>query len=105
MGHHAFRGVYQQQTAVSQSQRALHLAAKIGVARGINQIDLGNAVLQRDVLGQNRNAALTLKIVRVQYASTTQFAFPVLTRLAQHLVYKRCFAVINVGDDGNVSNV
>ena len=37
--HGAFEGVDQQQHAVGHVEHALHLAAKVGVARGVDDID------------------------------------------------------------------
>ena len=40
LGHAALGSVHQQQHAVDHLQHALHLAAKVGVARGIDDVDL-----------------------------------------------------------------
>lgn len=68
LGHGALKSVDQQQGAVGHTQHALDLTAKVGVARGVDDVDLDVLVLDRDVLGENRNAALALLVVRVQDA-------------------------------------
>ena len=66
--HRALKGVDQQQGAVGHTQHALDLAAKVGVARGVDDVDLNVLVLDRNVLGENRNAALALLVVGIQDA-------------------------------------
>ena len=39
-GHAALGGIHQQQNAVDHLQHALHLAAKVSVARGVDDVDL-----------------------------------------------------------------
>ena len=63
LGHGALKGIDQQQGAVGHTQHALDLAAKVGVARGVDDVDLNVLVLDRDVLGENRDAALALLVV------------------------------------------
>ena len=40
LGHGALKGIDQQQCAVGHTQHALDLAAKVGVARGVDDVDL-----------------------------------------------------------------
>ena len=105
LGHGAFGGVHQQDNAVDHLQDALHLAAEVGVARGIHDVDLGVAVLDGGVLGQNGDAALTLQIVGVHDALYGLLIFTVYAALLQHLIHQRGLAVVNVGDNGDVSQL
>ncbi len=66
LGHGAFKGVDQQQYAVGHVQNALDLTAKVGVAWGVNDVDLNVLVPNADILGENGDTALTLQIVVVQ---------------------------------------
>ena len=50
LGHRAFDRVDQQQHAVDHRQHALDLAAEVGVARGVDDVDVGVAVLDGAVL-------------------------------------------------------
>ena len=68
LGHGALGGVHQQDDAVDHLEDTLHLAAEVGVARGIHDVDLGVAVVDGGVLGQNGDAALTLQVVGVHDA-------------------------------------
>lgn len=71
LGHGALKGVDQQQGAVGHTQHALDLAAKVGVARSVDDVDLNVLVLDRDVLGENRDAALALWSLESRTRSST----------------------------------
>src|SRR5699024_9697267 len=53
LGHAALGGVHQQQHAVDHLQNTLHLAAEVGVARSVHDVDLHTVVNGGAVLGQN----------------------------------------------------
>ena len=84
--------------------RALDLAAKVSVAWRIDNVDLGILVMNRRVLGQNRNAALFFKIVRVHDAIGNSLVRAEGAGLAEHGIDKRGLAVVDVRDDGDVAN-
>ena len=63
--HRALSCVNQQKRTVSHLQNTLYFAAEVSVARGINNVNLDALVLNRDILCQNGNSALTLLIVGV----------------------------------------
>ena len=101
--HGAFGGVHQQDNAVDHLQNAFHLAAEIGMARGVHDVDLGIAVPDGGILGQNGDAPLPLQIAGVHDAVHRLLVFPVHAALLEHLVHQRGLAVVDVGDDGYVS--
>ena len=103
LGHRPLGGVHQQDDAVDHLQDTLHLAAEVGVARGIHDVDLGVAVLDGGVLGQNGDAALTLQVVGVHDALHRLLVLAVHAALLEHLVHQRGLAVVNVGDDRHIS--
>ena len=105
LGHGALKGVDQQQGAVGHTQHALDLATKVGVARGVDDVDLDVLVLDRDVLGENRDAALALLVVRVQDAVLDLLVGTEGVRGTQELVNHRRLAVVDVGDDGDVPQI
>ena len=105
LGHGAFEGVHQQQHAVHHLQHALHLAAKVSVAGGIDDVDLGVAVVHGGVLGQDRNAALALDVAGVHHAVNGLLILVISAALLEHLVDQGGLAVVNVGNDGNIANV
>src|SRR5262249_37770792 len=59
----SFAGVNQKHDAVNDLQRALHLSAEIGVARRIDDVDLGALVTNAGDLGEDGDAALALQVV------------------------------------------
>ena len=105
LGHGALKGVDQQQGAVGHTQHALDLAAKVGVARGVDDVDLNVLVLDRDVLGENRNAALALLVVGIQDAVLDLLVGTEGVRGTQELIDHRRLAVVDVSDDGDVPQI
>ena len=103
--HRPFGRVDKHQRAVGHPQHALDLAAEVGVARRVDEIDFHAVVVEGDVLGQDRDAALALQVVRVENAIADELAGTELAALAQQAIDERRLAVIDVGDDGDVTNV
>ena len=102
-GHGALERVNEQQGAVGHLEHALDLAAEVGVARGVDDVDLDVLVLDGDVLGQNGDATLALLVVGVKDALLDLLVCAEGVRGAQELVHKRGLAVVDVGDDGDVA--
>ncbi len=71
--HGPFGGVDEQEHAVGHAEHAFDFAAEIGVARRVDQVDLGRkpcrvGVVDGDVLGQDRDAALAFERIAVEQA-------------------------------------
>ena len=105
LGHAALGSVHQQQHAVDHLQHALHLAAKIGVARGVNDVDLNALVGAGAVLCQNGDAALTLDIAAVHHALGHDLIVAESAALTQQGIHQGGLAVVNVSDNGNVAQI
>ena len=103
LGHGAFRRVHQQNNAVDHLQNAFHLAAEVGVARRVHNVDLGVAVLDGGILGQDGDAALPLQIVGVHHPFHCLLILTVYAALLEHLIHQRSLAVVDVGNNGDVS--
>ena len=103
--HWAVHRVDQQQHAVDHGQYAFHFAAEIGMAGGIHDIDMRVLILHRAVLGQNSDATLFFKIVRVHHPFRNVLMRGKRARLTQHLVDQRGLAMINVSNNCNVTDV
>ncbi len=92
-------------------QDALDLAAEVGVAWRVDDVDLGAAHLQGDVLGQDGDAALALQGVGVEDQTVltahepVEFAVAEQAGLPHHLIDQGGFAVIDVGDNGHVTDI
>ena len=74
--HRAFGGIDQHQGPVGHAQHALHLAAEVGVAGRVDDVDLHAAVGDGDVLGQDGDAALAFQVVGVEDLLADQLGFP-----------------------------
>ena len=64
LGQRALAGVDEQQHAVDHGEAALDLAAEVGVAGGVDDVDLHVAVPDRGVLGEDGDALLALEVGR-----------------------------------------
>ena len=73
--------------------------------RSVNNVDFGTLVIDSNVLGKNGDTTLALQIVVVQ----NQFALVLVVTeqmgSVQHFVHKRCFAVVNVRNNCNISYI
>ena len=105
LGHRAFKAVHQQQHAVHHFQHAFHFAAEVRVTGGVDDVDFRLAVMHSGVLRQNRDAALALDGAGVHYAVNRLLILMVNAALLEHLVNQRRLAVVNVGDNCNVTNI
>ena len=103
--HGAFGRIDQHQRPVGHPQHALHLAAEIGVAGRVDDVDLHAAVGDGDILGQDRDAPLALQVVGVEDLLADQLRIAVPAALAQHAIDERRLAVVDVGDNGHVADV
>ena len=63
--HRTFGGIDENDHAVDHRENTLHLAAEVGVARRIDDVDLGVFPMHRGALGENGDAALALEIVGI----------------------------------------
>ena len=105
LGQGAFGAVDQQQDAVRHVQNAFHLAAEIAVAGSVDDIDLGVAVVHADIFREDGDAAFAFEFVAVEEAGVHFLVFAEELGLADDLVDERGLAVVDVRDDGDVSDV
>ena len=103
LGQRAFGGVDEEQDAVDHLQRALHLAPEVAVAGGVDDVDLGAAPAHRGVLGQDGDPALALEVGRVEDPLGHFLVGAEGAALPEHGVDESRLAVVDVGDDGDVS--
>ncbi|MNS15201.1 hypothetical protein D3C72_468330 [compost metagenome] len=73
--HRAFLCIHQQQYAVNHRQYTFHFTTEVGVAWGINDVDVCAFVLNRAVLRQNRDTTFLFDIVRVHHACINLLVF------------------------------
>ncbi len=102
--HRAFLCIDQQQNTVNHRQYALYLATEVGMARGIDDVDVRAFVFDCAVLRQNRDTTFFFDIVRIHHACIDVLVVTESTGLTQQLVNQCGLAVVNVGNDGNVAD-
>ena len=94
--------VDEKHNSIDHRQTALDLATEIGMARGVNDVDLDVAVTNRRVLGEDRDALLALQIVRVHDALADVLIDTEGTGLPKHGVDESRLTMINMRDDRDV---
>jgi hypothetical protein len=79
-------------------------STEVGVAGGVDDVDLGVLELDSGVLGQDGDAPLLFQLVRIHDSLGKGFVGTEGAGLAQHCVHEGRLAVVDVGDDGDVSD-
>ena len=104
--HGAVEGVDQEQDAVDHPEDAFDFAAEVGVAGGVDYMDGGVFIADGGVLGEDGDAPLFFEVVGVHDADGFFAAFVMVgAGLLEHGVHEGGFAVVDVGDDGDVAKV
>ena len=98
-------GIDQHQCAIHHVEDALDLAAEIGVAGSVDDVNAGVVPDQRRRLGEDGDAALALEIVRIECAFGHALVLAERARLLQEAVDQRGFAMVDVGDNGDVAKL
>src|SRR5262249_15018758 len=102
-------GVHEQQATVRHLEHALDLAAEVGVARRVDDVDLDAADGERDVFRQDGDAAFAFEIVGIEDEAVLSAGEAVelfaaeLSGLAHHLIDERGLAMIDVSYYRNVA--
>jgi hypothetical protein len=103
LGQGSLGGVDEEDDRVDHGEPALHLAAKVGVTRRVDDVDREVVPLDRGVLGQNRDALFALKVARVHHPVSQFLVGGERAGLAQHLVDQGGLSVVDVGDNCDIS--
>ncbi len=100
-------GVHHQQHAVDHVHDALDLAAEIGVAGRVHDVDVVVLVFERGVLGADGDALLLLEVHRVHEAFLLGFVLVGAegAGLFEQAIHERGLAVVHVRDDRDIANV
>ena len=104
LGHWAFVGINNQNTTVYHAENPFYFSAEVSVSRGINNINQGVFVTNRCIFRKNCNASFPLQIIGVHDTIRNVFAFAENAGLFEESVNKGGFTVVNVGDNGDVTN-
>ncbi len=102
--HRTIECIHHQQHTVDHTQDPFDLAAEIGVARRIHDVDLRAMPPDRRVLGQNRDAPLPLERIGIHDPLFHDLILAERASLAQHLVHQGRFPMVDVRDDGDIPN-
>ena len=105
LGQRSLGGVHEQQDRVDHEQAALHLAAEVGVAGRVHDVETNALVRDAGLLGQDGDAALTLEVHGVHDAVHDHLVDPEGAGLAEHGIHQGGLAVVDVGHDGDVADV
>ena len=70
---------------------------------GVDDVDLDAVVAYGGILRQNGDAPLTLQVVAVHDTLRYILILPECAALLEHFVHQGSLAVVNVGDNGNIS--
>jgi hypothetical protein len=65
LGERSLRGVHEEHGAVCHGKGPFHLAAEVGVARGVDDVDLDPVPLHGAVLGRDGDAPFPLQVEAV----------------------------------------
>ena len=103
--HRAFCGVDKNDNAIDHAEDPLHLATEIGMAWGIDDIEANILPDHRRTFCKNCDAALTLQVVGVHRPLGNLLVGAERARLTKQGIDQGCFPVIDVGDDGDVTNI
>ena len=98
-------GVDDEQHAVDHAKGAFDLAAEVGVAGGVENVDDLAVPVDRRVLRLDRDALLLFEVHGVHGALGNLLVGTVNAALFEELVDERSFAVVDVGDDSDISDV
>ena len=104
LGLRAVIGVDDEQHAVDHAQGALDLAAEVGVSGSVDDVDDLVAPVDGGVLRLDRDALLLFEVHRIHRALFDALVGAVNTALFEKLVDERGFAVVNVGDNGDIAD-
>ncbi len=103
--HWTLKSVNQQEATIGHVEHTLHLTAKVGVTRGIENVDFYSFPLYRDVFRKNRYPSLTLQIVGVEHLATVILSISEKLSGEHHLVDQCGFTMVDVRNHCNVTNV
>jgi Zn-dependent alcohol dehydrogenase len=97
--------VDQDQCAVDHVKDALDLAAEIGVARGVDDVDANVFPNQRRRLGEDGDAALPFEVVGIERALDHALVLAKRAGLLQKPVDQGRLAVVDMRDNGDVAQI
>ncbi len=109
LGFHTLRRIHHQQRALAGRQRAGDFVGEVPVARGVDQVELiglaiPGVVGERRGLGLDGDAPLPLEVHGIEHL-LGHLPFRQPAAMLDETVRERGLAVVDVGDDGKVTDV
>ena len=107
----AANGIGQQKHAIDHFHHTFHLGAEVGVTWGVHDVNsvfflvLRVDPLHGEILRLNGDALFTLKVHRVHGAFFNFLILAVSATLCEQAVHESGLAVVNVGNDSDVTDV
>ena len=105
--HRAFGRIDEQDDAVDHRQDPLDLAAEVGVARRVDDVDARRigafAPLDRGALGENREPAFLFQVIGIHGSFFDTLVVAESARLAEKLVDEGRLAMVDVCDNRNIA--
>ena len=103
--HRTLKGIDEQEAAVGHIEHTLHLATKIRVSWGVDDVDFCALVIDGNVLRENGDAALTLQLVVVEHEVVGNLVLAEKVTGIEHFIDQGRLAVVNVCDNCNITYV
>ena len=103
--HRAFKCINKQTNTIGHFQNTFYLASKIGVTRCINDINFYAFIFYRCVFRKDGNASFTFQIIAIHDELTGFLVFAEDLGSMQDFVDQCCFTMVNVSNDGDVSDI
>ena len=100
----AFGGIDQQDGAIHHRKGALDLTAEIGVARGVQDVDLDSLPDDRAVFRGNGDPALAFQVHAVHETFLGLLSLAEHAGLLEHGVDEGGLAVVDMGDDRDIAD-
>ena len=103
--HRPFEGIDHQQHTVGHVEHALHFAAKVAVARGVDDIDFITFIPDTHILAEDGDTAFALEVVVVEDELAGLLIVTKQLGLMKHAVDQGGLAMVDVGYNSNITNI
>jgi hypothetical protein len=103
--HRTFGGIDENETTVCHTEDAFDFPAEVGVSGRVDDVDFDTLIGDGNVFGEDGDSAFSFEIVGVEDLLTGQLGISELSALPEHTIDESGFAVIDMSDNGNVSEV
>ena len=105
LGAGAFEGVDEQQGTVCHFEDSFDFTAEVRVSGGVDDIDADAVPHHGDVFGEDGDAAFAFEVVGIQQTGLHLLVFSKDAALFDEAVDQRGFAVVDVSDDGDITDI